>query len=291
MMQSYTSDDDSFVFEFVDVEQSDELKSDSAQPRVLAPKFGAILADYPQTVVDISRPGSETPSTMHFPALIANDPNSLAATIPTHITKSQTPLPPEPDPGPPKVVLARAGHLLKLDLPPTELKKPLTPSNTTVNTPTSMNNNEDDLLQKENEPPPEPTKPPGEKANDTPTQAMEIQLESLEYPDVYACKACGTHVSRETEVESKGFQVGEGPFTEAKRGYLFKTAVNLRKGPPRQEHFTTGIYTISYVDCFTCGIRFGWKYLGSEKPAGRAKIGKFCLKCSLLTRNDQPTTT
>jgi len=160
------------------------------------------------------------------------------------------------------------------------------PASKSVKPPTRIRKSvNDEESQKENEPPA------------LATSSSKVDEDSLELPliahnpirfdgfsDVYSCKVCGMHVSRETEVESKSFQVGEGPFTEAKRGYLFRSAVNLRQGPARPEHFTTGIYTISYVDCFGCGSQFGWKYLGAEKSAGRAKIGKFCLKCALLER-------
>lgn len=105
----------------------------------------------------------------------------------------------------------------------------------------------------------------------------------LEGKDIYSCKKCGTHISKEANIESKAFQVGQGPFTEAKRGYLFNTAVNLKALHPCNENFTTGRYEISYVVCLKCEQQLGWKYLKSEKMAGMVKIGKFCLKLSDLS--------
>jgi len=105
----------------------------------------------------------------------------------------------------------------------------------------------------------------------------------LEGKDIYSCKKCGTHISKEDSIESKAFQVGQGRFTESKRGYLFKTAVNLKALKPCHENFTTGRYEISYVVCLNCEAQLGWKYLESEKLAGMAKIGKFCLRLSDLS--------
>lgn len=105
----------------------------------------------------------------------------------------------------------------------------------------------------------------------------------IEGKDIYSCKKCGTHISKEESIESKAFQVGQGPFAEAKRGYLFKTAVNLKALQPCPENFTTGRYKISYVECLKCEQQLGWKYLESEKLGGMAKIGKFCLKLSDLS--------
>jgi len=102
--------------------------------------------------------------------------------------------------------------------------------------------------------------------------------------DLYCCKKCGTHISLESDVESRAFQVGHGNFTESKRGYLFTTAINLRLLVPCHENFTTGRYKISYVECLNCETQLGWKYLESENVVGKAKINKFCLRLSFLSR-------
>jgi len=106
---------------------------------------------------------------------------------------------------------------------------------------------------------------------------------TLEGNDLYCCKKCGTHVSSESNVESRAFQVGHGHFAESKRGYLFTTATNLRALVPCHENFTTGRYKISYVECLKCETQLGWKYLDSESVVGKAKISKFCLRLSLLS--------
>merc|ERR1719204_2089719 len=106
---------------------------------------------------------------------------------------------------------------------------------------------------------------------------------TLEGNGLYCCKNCGTHVSLERSVESRAFQVGKGHFAESKRGYLFTTATNLRALVPCHEFFTTGRYKISYVECLKCETQLGWKYLESENVVGKAKIGKFCLRLSLLS--------
>lgn len=108
--------------------------------------------------------------------------------------------------------------------------------------------------------------------------------QTLDGNDFYCCKKCGTHVSLESDVESRAFQVGHGHFSESKRGYLFTTTINLRALVPCHENFTTGRYKISYVECMKCETQLGWKYLESENLVGKAKINKFCLRLSLLSR-------
>lgn len=246
---------DDFVedFEFVDIEP--EESDGNSFLRVLHPPSR-----------DPSAPGSETPSSLTFPALVPN----VNALIPTQKDRSKTPRLDT------TLLTATSGEdsaRFKRARRPLPIRKAM-----------SIDNKQQDATQKENEPP-----QPDSKTIDLPLVNTNNAPEPTFFDgctDVYSCKVCGMHVAREIEIESKSFQVGEGPFTEAKRGYLFRSAVNLRQGPPQPEHFTTGIYTISYVDCFGCGSQFGWKYLGAEKPAGRAKINKFCLKCVLLERLD-----
>ena len=38
---------------------------------------------------------------------------------------------------------------------------------------------------------------------------------------MYCCAKCATPIARECDIESRCFQVGQGAFTERKRGYLF----------------------------------------------------------------------
>jgi len=115
-------------------------------------------------------------------------------------------------------------------------------------------------------------------------------LVELDKAQAYACKSCGTHISKESEIESKNYQVGQGNFNENKRGFLFKKGYNLELAPIKIENFTTGSYTISWVSCLKCKNQIGWKYLGADNPSNSNKIGKYCLGRSNLTspaeRND-----
>lgn len=93
----------------------------------------------------------------------------------------------------------------------------------------------------------------------------------------YSCKDCGTHIAIESDIESRCYQVGQGSFAEKKRGYLFKTAANLKLGATKTENFTTGSYKIAWVSCVKCQQSMGWKYLSADNPNNTAKVNKFCL--------------
>lgn len=102
-------------------------------------------------------------------------------------------------------------------------------------------------------------------------------LRLLDEATAYTCKECGTHIACESDVESKCYQVGQGSFTEKKRGFLFADACNLVLGEKKTETFTTGSYEISWVTCVKCSTSMGWKYLSSDNPSNASKIHKYCL--------------
>ncbi|ETO08474.1 fad NAD binding oxidoreductase [Reticulomyxa filosa] len=115
-------------------------------------------------------------------------------------------------------------------------------------------------------------------------------LKELDKSQCYSCKSCGTHIGLESDIINRSYQVGQGPFTEAKRGFLFKNAVNLTLGIIKTETFTSGSYEISWTNCSKCGASLGWKYLTSSNETNLSKVGKFCLARYSLTspqeRND-----
>jgi hypothetical protein len=100
---------------------------------------------------------------------------------------------------------------------------------------------------------------------------------SLPKDEAYSCKKCGTHIGLEQDVESRCYQVGQGQFTEKKRGYLFANGVNLTMDEQKRENFTTGAYDICWVRCAQCCEQLGWKYIHACNSNNCAKEGKFCL--------------
>jgi len=116
-------------------------------------------------------------------------------------------------------------------------------------------------------------------------------LKELDKSQCYACKQCGTHIGLESDVINKCYQVGQGAFTEKKRGYLFGNAVNLVLGTTKTENFSTGSYEISWLTCAKCNTSLGWKYLSASNESNNSKVGKFCLARYSLTspqdRNQQ----
>jgi len=110
-----------------------------------------------------------------------------------------------------------------------------------------------------------------------------VVFKELDKSQCYACKQCGTHIGLESDVNNKCYQVGQGAFTEKKRGYLFGNAVNLTLGVTKTENFSTGSYDISWVTCGKCNTSLGWKYLSASNESNASKVGKFCLARYSLT--------
>lgn len=102
-------------------------------------------------------------------------------------------------------------------------------------------------------------------------------LRELDKTQAYSCKECGTHIALEKDIESRCYQVGQGTFTEKKRGYLFKTGFNLELGATKTENFTTGSYEIAWVSCVKCRQSMGWKYLSADNLNNTSKVDKYCL--------------
>lgn len=108
-------------------------------------------------------------------------------------------------------------------------------------------------------------------------------LMSLDKSKSFACKECNTDIALKDDIESKCYQVGQGQFTEKKRGYLFSNAVNCVLGTTKTENFTTGSYQISWVSCAKCSNQMGWKYISADNPNNTSKVNKYCLARYSLT--------
>jgi len=108
-------------------------------------------------------------------------------------------------------------------------------------------------------------------------------LVSLDQSKAFSCKECGTDIALKCDIESKCYQVGQGTFTEKKRGYLFTNAVNMVLGKGKTENFTTGSYQIAWAKCAKCQAQMGWKYISAESTTNTSKEGKFCLARHGLT--------
>jgi len=113
-------------------------------------------------------------------------------------------------------------------------------------------------------------------------------LMSLDKSKSFSCKECGTDIGLKDDIESKCYQVGQGQFTEKKRGYLFGNAVNMVLGATKTENFTTGAYQISWASCAKCNTQMGWKYISADNPNNSQKVGKYCLaRYSLSSPEDR----
>lgn len=89
---------------------------------------------------------------------------------------------------------------------------------------------------------------------------------------VYACKYCSTHLAKEEDCLSRGFQ---GKFGTA---YLFDGVCNVCTGKLEERDMRTGLYLVRDICCIKCDANVGWTYIKAHKDSERYKEGKFILE-------------
>ncbi|CAH8360467.1 unnamed protein product [Eruca vesicaria subsp. sativa] len=72
---------------------------------------------------------------------------------------------------------------------------------------------------------------------------------------IYSCKHCNTHLTKEQDIMSKTFQCRYG------QAYLFNTVVNISTGDKEDRMLMTGLHTVTDIFCVGCGSNVGWKYV------------------------------
>jgi len=73
---------------------------------------------------------------------------------------------------------------------------------------------------------------------------------------VYYCASCNCNpIAIHDQVYSRLYKGAEG------RGYLFRSAFNVTKGPLEERQFTTGLFTVSTIACCRCNQYLGWHYV------------------------------
>lgn len=128
-------------------------------------------------------------------------------------------------------------------------------------------------------------------------------------PDVLRCNTCGTDVAFGLQIVSKGFTgrhgrallvspplaaptpscpgsgsasssgsntpVSPGHHTLARDG---ANLVNITVGRPEPRNLVTGAHVVADINCSTCGVKIGWKYVDAREQAQKYKVGKFILE-------------
>ena len=69
------------------------------------------------------------------------------------------------------------------------------------------------------------------------------RLDFLLADDVFECRECKTHLTRLSQLVSKGFTGKTG------HAYLFSEVVNVRYGEPEDQILQSGLHTIKKVFC------------------------------------------
>lgn len=130
-------------------------------------------------------------------------------------------------------------------------------------------------------------------------------------PDVLRCNTCGTDVAFGLQIVSKGFTGRHGrallvaapsatptpscpgsPLTNnnSMRGSSSVSPghhtlaqesanlVNITVGRPEPRNLVTGAHVVADINCATCGVKIGWKYVDAREQAQKYKVGKFILE-------------
>lgn len=129
-------------------------------------------------------------------------------------------------------------------------------------------------------------------------------------PDVLRCNTCGTDVAYGLQIVSKGFTGRHGrallvaapstastpscpasplanngvgsntPISPGHHALAHQSAnlVNITIGRPEPRNLVTGAHVVADINCATCGVKIGWKYVDAREQAQKYKVGKFILE-------------
>lgn len=100
---------------------------------------------------------------------------------------------------------------------------------------------------------------------------------SLDHPSqVFACKACGTHLCDVRNVVSKQFHGRKG------RAILVQGVINVYFMHAEERMLMTGLHIVRDVHCVSCRENVGWTYDYAQEERERYKIQRFVLERELL---------
>lgn len=133
-------------------------------------------------------------------------------------------------------------------------------------------------------------------------------------PDVLRCNTCGTDVAFGLQIVSKGFTGRHGRALLVSAPLATSTPscpasplvsnnnttnhglgsnvspghhalaqesanlVNIIVGRPEPRNLVTGAHVVADINCATCGVKIGWKYVDAREQAQKYKVGKFILE-------------
>ncbi|CAN6977871.1 unnamed protein product [Brassica rapa subsp. trilocularis] len=92
---------------------------------------------------------------------------------------------------------------------------------------------------------------------------------------IYSCKHCNTHLTKEQDIMSKSFQCRYG------QAYLFNEVVNISTGNEEDRMLMTGLHTVTDIFCVGCGSNVGWKYVTAHDINQKYKEGKSVLELNV----------
>jgi hypothetical protein len=103
----------------------------------------------------------------------------------------------------------------------------------------------------------------------------------LNTTDIYRCLQCDSHLTSESELESKTFR--SGPHA----AFLFKTCINITMGPSQDRELTTGLHKVCDLYCLECECELGWTYLQAFEQSQKYKEGKYILVETKIYKNNE----
>ncbi|KAF3760620.1 yippee-domain-containing protein [Cryphonectria parasitica EP155] len=99
-------------------------------------------------------------------------------------------------------------------------------------------------------------------------------------PDVLRCNTCGTDIAYGLQIVSKGFtgRHGRALLVSPPPSASSANLVNVTVGRPEPRNLVTGAHVVADINCLTCGVKIGWKYVDAREQAQKYKVGKFILE-------------
>ncbi|PSR97070.1 yippee zinc-binding/DNA-binding /Mis18, centromere assembly-domain-containing protein [Coniella lustricola] len=100
-------------------------------------------------------------------------------------------------------------------------------------------------------------------------------------PDLLRCRTCGTDIAYGLQIVSKSFTGRHGrallvsppPATATPSCPSY-----MAMGHPEPRNLVTGAHVVADINCSTCGVKIGWKYVDARERAQKYKVGKFILE-------------
>ncbi|KAF9333839.1 yippee zinc-binding/DNA-binding /Mis18, centromere assembly-domain-containing protein [Linnemannia elongata] len=116
-----------------------------------------------------------------------------------------------------------------------------------------------------------------DKDDETPSPPHQVYLNG---DQVYTCSGCHTHLAKNDDIISKGFQGRHG------RAYLLKAVHNISLGPKEDRVLMTGLHSVADINCIICQSVVGWIYIYAFEDSQKYKEGKYIVEKAKISKEN-----